>query len=334
MKVAVIGCGTMGEAHSREWVRIAGARLVGVCDPVAEKANRLAKLCGTTAFSSFDEMMTEGAPDVVDVCLPTPLHKEYTLRAAELGKHVICEKPISNSLADARAMIDACNRCGVGLYIGHVTRYSRQYQKARAKIAAGEIGQVGVLHTRRYGGYPGVRKEWYANRQQSGGVILDLMIHDIDFVTWVLGDVRTVFAQAASTDKMEYALVTLHFAGGAVASLESMWGYTGPFTTRFEFAGSKGLIRSHSDESCTFAAYTAASPGYADQIDRYINQHWELAHFLECIQTGAEALITPEEAYRSLAIARAALESIESGKPVALVKERATGTARIKGGER
>ncbi|RKN86078.1 Gfo/Idh/MocA family protein [Paenibacillus ginsengarvi] len=316
MKVAVIGCGTMGEAHAREWIRIHGVHLAGVCDPIAEKAAKVAGVCRTDAFCSFDEMMSTVKPDVVDICLPTHMHKEYTVRAAELGKHVICEKPISNTVADGLEMIDACKRHGVGLYIGHVTRFGRQYSDAHKKIKSGAIGNVGIAHTRRYGGYPGIRKEWYADRKLSGGVIMDLMIHDIDFVCWVLGDVQSVFAQAAGTDRMEYALVTLRFENGAIANLESMWGYTGPFTTRFEFAGSEGLIRSHSDESGTLTLHTATNKGHAEQVDRYINQHWELMHFIDCIRSGNQAVIAPEEALRNVEIAHAALQSIETGKRV------------------
>jgi predicted dehydrogenase len=84
-----------------------------------------------------------------------------------------------------------------------------------------------------------------------------------------------------------------------------------------EFAGSKGIIRSHSDEAGTLAVH-ASSPGFADQVNRYPNQHWELRHFIDCIQNGAKPIITPEEAFRNLEIAMAALESSASGRPVVL----------------
>lgn len=188
MKVAVIGCGTMGEAHSREWVRIAGARLVGVCDPVAEKANRLAKLCGTTAFSSFDEMMTEGAPDVVDVCLPTPLHKEYTLRAAELGKHaemtldavragkhVLCEKPLGITAGEMRRMVEEAKGHGVQLGTMLTGCYHPAVLQAKQTIVSGSIGEVAAIKGTNRGKYPG---GWYTNPELSGGgAIIDHTVH-------------------------------------------------------------------------------------------------------------------------------------------------------------
>lgn len=322
MKLAVIGCGTMGSTHAHELAKMDHIEFVGVCDSAPDKAESLAKACRTRAFTDFEEMIDAVDPDIVDICLPTHLHKEYALKAAKSGKHVITEKPISNSLADAREMIEACRKHQVRLFIGHTTRFGNRYIDARNKINSGAIGKVGVAHTMRYGAYPGRQKEWYADRSKSGGVIMDLMIHDIDVLLWTLGEVKSVYAQSRLTDALEYTTVTLRFESGAIANMEAMWGFAGPFTVKFEFAGSKGIIRNDSNQSGTYTLYNATSSGHPESVTHHYNQQWELRHFIECVQTGEDCIITPEEAYRDIEVAIAAMESIRINKPVNLVQFR------------
>src|SRR5690606_31749964 len=127
------------------------------------------------------------------------------------------------------------------------------------------IGRVGVAHAKRAGGHPGKAKSWYKDAALSGGVILDLMIHDIDFMRGVLGEVDTVYAMNRTTDEIDYALVTLRFRSGAIANLEGHWGYPGPFTTAAEFAGTKGIIRFDSRDAVSVRVRKRASAGGADQ---------------------------------------------------------------------
>ncbi|UQZ86122.1 1,5-anhydro-D-fructose reductase [Paenibacillus konkukensis] len=323
MKAAVLGCGIMGKTHARNWPSVPGVRLVGVCDADRPTAEKVAAENGTRAYASLEEMLEAERPDVLSVCLPTYLHKPYVLQAAGAGVHVVCEKPIAPTLEDAEDIIAGCRSHGVRLFIAQVVRFFPSYRDLAAKVRAGAIGEPGVMHTKRIGGHPGQAKAWYYDREKSGGVILDLLIHDIDYMRSVFGEVETVFALNRVTEETDYALVTLRFKQGAIANLEGHWGYPGPFTTAAEFAGTKGVLRFHSDDAVSLRVHAfrksaedgpkvavPKSPAYHDPY------YYELEHFAQCIRSGEEPLVTAEDAYRAMEIGHAAIASAKSGQPV------------------
>lgn len=325
MKVAVVGCGGMGNCHAHSYARMPGVELVGVCDIIPELAESVARNVGTTAFTSFDEMISSVQFDAVSVAVQSFLHKDVVKQAARAGKHVICEKPIALNLEDAKEMMQVCEENGVRLFVGHVVRFFPEFVQMKQQIDAGQIGKVGVASARRVGGHPGEAKAWFKDADKSGGVIVDLMVHDIDFMRWALGEVKSVYAMNKCDNDMDYALVTLVFESGAVANLEAFWGYPGSFRYATEFAGSQGLIhcdsvntqslqirKSAPQESGERVVEIPQSPGFRDP---YYN---ELEHFLTCIRDGSESIVTAQDGCKALEIAVAALESIRTGKAVYL----------------
>ncbi|MFD0674712.1 Gfo/Idh/MocA family protein [Cohnella sp. GCM10027633] len=325
MKVAVVGCGGMGQWHAMSYARMPGVTLVGVCDSEFELAKEAAGKTNTTAYRSFEEMAASVPFDVVSIAVPSYLHRELVAQAAAAGKHVICEKPIALRQEDAEAMIRCCEDNGVRLFVGHVVRFFPEFAQIKRQIDEGVIGKVGVAHARRVGGHPGDVKPWFKEADRSGGVIVDLMVHDIDFMRWALGEVKTVYAMGRTDDRMDYALATLVFESGAVANLEAFWGYPGSFRYSAEFAGSKGLVSTDSMKAQSLQIRRTAeadsggkvveipqSPGFADPYEL------ELAHFLSCIASGAEPIVTARDACKALEIAEAARESIRTGQVVAL----------------
>jgi predicted dehydrogenase len=251
------------------------------------------------------------------------LHKEYAQKTARLGIHVICEKPISLTVEDAQAVIDTCKEHGVRLFIGHVVRFFPDYVQMKQTIDAGRIGRVGTAHLKRVGSHPGDARPWFKDEEKSGGVIVDLMVHDIDFVRWTLGEVKSVYCMRRHENEYDYALVTLLFENGAVANLEGYWGYPGAFRTAAEFAGSKGVIRGDSDNAKslqvrkvntnTEGARFAEVPRSPSLRDPY---SIELEHFITCIRENKESIVTPQDALKALQIANAARESATTGKAV------------------
>ncbi|REE85301.1 putative dehydrogenase [Paenibacillus taihuensis] len=328
MKVVVLGCGSMGSVHANAYSRMPDVTLAGVCDTNASLAQRLALQAGTEHYESFEHMMDTVQPDVISVALPTPYHKEYVLKAAERGCHVICEKPIAPTAEDAEEMIQACRKHGVRLFIGHVVRFFPEYSDAAKRARSGAIGNVGVVHAKRIGSHPGDVIPWYADRAASGGVIMDLMIHDIDYMRGLFGDVKSVYALNRTGPSIDYALVTLRFRDHpAIVHLEGHWGYPGPFTTAVEMAGSSGVVRFdsslsrslHVQQSAAAAALKAVevprSPSYRNPYEV------ELSHFIACIRSGEEAAVTAEDAKKAVEIAIAAKKSASIGQPVLLERE-------------
>ncbi|RAP74713.1 Gfo/Idh/MocA family protein [Paenibacillus montanisoli] len=335
MKVVVLGCGTMGSIHAAAFSRMPDVTLAAVCDIDGERAERLASKLGTVRYASFEEMMNAVEADVVSIALPTPLHKPYVLKAAALGKHVICEKPIAASPEDAEEMIAACRANGVRLFIGHVVRFFPEYADMSSRIEAGAIGTVGVAHAKRIGSHPGDATPWYADQEASGGVMMDLMIHDIDYMRSLFGDVKSVYALNRTGPSLDYALVTLRFHHhNAIVHLEAHWGYPGPFTTAAEFAGTSGVLRYDSSASnslqirraqATASEKKVAVPSSPSYRDPY---YLELAHFIGCIRSGAEPIVTEEDAKKAVEVARAAIKSAATGQVIRLDAAEVNGEER------
>ncbi|AZN43110.1 Gfo/Idh/MocA family protein [Paenibacillus albus] len=325
MKVAVVGCGGMGQYHAQSYAKMPGVELTGVCDVDYELAVDAAKKVGATAFGSFEEMVQSAEFEAVSIAVPSYLHKELVVKAAAAGKHIICEKPIALYPEDALEMIQCCEEYGVRLFIGHVVRFFPEYAQIKQQVDAGLIGKVGVANARRVGGHPGEARSWFKEADKSGGVIVDLMVHDIDFMRWTIGEVKSVYAMGHCNGDMDYALVTLVFENGAVANLEAFWGYPGSFRYAAEISGSGGLVSTDSMKSLSLQIRKTTeaqsgdkvveipqSPGFTDPYFK------ELQHFLSCIETGSEPIVTAHDAFKALQIAAAARESLQSGKVVVL----------------
>lgn len=328
MKVAVLGCGGLGRVHASIYANMRGVELTGVCDIQPDLVQDLSRMTGATAYGSFEDMLEQAEFDVISIALPSYLHKEYTILAAQAGKHVISEKPIALNLEDAEEMIRCCEENSVRLFVGHVVRFFPDYVNMKQSLDEGKLGRACVAHASRIGGHPGATKAWYNELDQSGGVMVDLMIHDLDFLRWSLGEVKTVYGLNRRGEQLDYALVTLQFESGAVANVEANWGFPGPFQTKAEIAGSEGIIQANSLKSSSLQIHKAPSdsemsafvtipesPGFQSPYEL------ELLHFIECIRTGAEAKVTVRDAYKALELALAAFESAQSGQAVHLPRE-------------
>jgi len=325
VNIAIIGCGTMGMAYAGNLAAMPGVKVTGVVDINAGRAEKAAAVTGAKAYTDVDSLLQQEELETVAICLPTYLHKPYVLKLAEKGLHIICEKPAALTLEDALEMKAACEKHGVRLFIGHVVRFFPNYADAYRQAHSGVIGTAKMAHFKRYGSYPKGMDGWYSNHDQSGGVILDLMIHDIDFASWLFGEVESVFASVIKREEpeMEYAQVTLRFKSSAIANLTGYWGYPGPFTTQFEIAGDQGIIRFDSNQVQSLDIKLTAGPSgeqAAVQVPSSPSLHDpyydEVQHFIKCIQDGSEPRISAADACYAVEIALAAERSAQTGQPV------------------
>lgn len=321
-KVAIIGAGGMGNRHASVYPGIRSAKVAAIVDAIPEAAEKLAKTANAPAYTDFDAMLAEVKPDVIDICLPTPLHKEFVLRAAEAGKHTIVEKPMAASLADCREMIEATKKAGVTFMVAHVLRYFAEFAAGKARVEAGAVGNPAAVRTTRVGGHPG---RWFADPSQSGGVILDLIIHDFDWLRWTFGEAERVYAKGlvdSGIENTDYALVTIRFKSGVIAHVEGSWSHPGPFTVKYEIAGDGGLLDHNNQTSATLKIFKKHEPGekpipVATESPVNENPYQNmLAHFIDCVETGKKPDITGEDGMRAVEISLAALESIRTGRPV------------------
>ncbi|WP_410513777.1 Gfo/Idh/MocA family oxidoreductase [Paenibacillus sp. BR2-3] len=325
--VLLIGAGTMGRTHAEAYTAMKEVCLAGIVDSDAAAAENAAEQFSTRAFGSYEEAMIElDTVDVVDICLPTYLHKEYVLKAADDGKNIICEKPLAGSLKDAREMIDYCKEKNIRLFVGHVVRFFPEYAKARQVMELDGLGDIAVVKASRISGFPRAWNNWYADYSKSGGLLLDLSIHDFDYLRWCFGEVERVFAKAYAPESPEgggYALTTLTFCNGVIAHVEGSWSHQ-KFTTSFEIAGTGGIIDYDSAKDNPIISFKKSADKPAEGVAvpesplLETPYYRELAHFLSCMESGEEPIVTAEDAYQALAISLAAIESSRSGMPVAL----------------
>lgn len=329
-RVGVIGSGNMARVHTRHWSRIPGIEIAGLVSVDSATREKLAASLNAPLYDSFEELLDKGRPDVIDICTPTFLHPEFALKSLRAGKHTFLEKPMARTLDECDRIIEAHKAAGVAMMVGHVVRFFPEFEAARNQAAGGAVGTIATARSARLSSHPkGAWQNWYADPDKSGGVVLDMIIHDFDWLRWTVGEVDRVYARglyksAEYTGKLDYALVTLHFKSGAVGHVCGSWAHPGGFRTQFELCGDRGMIEHDSARSSALTAAMrqpeGAGPGTVvpesplfESDDPYYR---ELKHFIDSIDSGSEPAITLADARAAVAIGCAALESIETGRVV------------------
>ncbi len=327
MRVGIVGTGFMGRTHAAAWAQTP-ATLAGFAAKNPASAADLAKQYSAQIFSNFDAMLA--GVDVVDICAPTHLHHEMVLAAAAAGKHIVCEKPLARTLTQAQEMIAVCEAAGVKLLVAHVVRFFPEYALAKQKVDAGEIGQPAVIRLKRGTFQPKKAEDnWFVDFDKSGGMMLDLMIHDFDYARWVAGEVESIFAQKVSSSHsnapVDHGLVILTHRGGALSHIEGSWAYPPPlFRTRLEIAGSNGWLRHDSGENAALGIYLHQNetdipdvplPGSPVDEDPYTTQ---IKSFYAHLTQNTPTPVSASDGLAALQIALAAIESAETGQPVRL----------------
>ena len=249
IRVAVIGAGFMGERHARIYAGMPDVELVAVCDVRETAARELAARTGASAYSDFAALLRRDDLDAVSVCTPDGLHREPCELALRGGRHVLVEKPIATTVADAEAIVEAAGRAGVMLLVGHCLRFDPRYDQARQAVERGELGAVQTIYTR--------RANTVAAQDRLGGrcsLPLFLGVHDYDVMRWLAGsEVERVTAeskwgllreQGFPVEDANCAL--LRFASGVLGIAELNWilprGFPAAGDHRLDVVGSAGSL--------------------------------------------------------------------------------------------
>lgn len=320
-RVGLIGAGGISRVHADAW------RALGVTGFVTSLAGaeELAAEYGFEVVSDVDELIER--VDVVDIVTPSSAHAELALKAISRGRHVICEKPLAATSAEATVLLRAASEAGVRLFPAHVVRYMAEYQRIKAGIDAGRIGQPAVQRFSRAGAAP--EAGWFFSEANGGGVIRDLMIHDIDQALWFAGPVLSVYAvqNPPTVDDRVPAPVSAHVvlthASGVISHVHGSWVAPGmPFRTSVEAAGSDGRLRYDSAEDHALRTDAAAASVTSDYLPpmspRESPYFAELADFLSALDEQRDARVTPSDGVAAVAVAEAAYMSIVTGAPVSM----------------
>jgi predicted dehydrogenase len=327
MKVGLVGAGFMGVTHAAGWAET-GAEFVGIVAETTAEAMALAKQYNLKIYPDLASMLPD--VDVVDICTPTHLHHEMTLQAAAAGKDIICEKPLARTTAQAREMIEVCRKAGVKLLVAHVVRFFTEYAMAKASVVRGEVGKLGVIRLNRGSFRPKKPAgNWFLDETKSGGILMDLMIHDFDYARWIAGDVESVFAKKVTTTNpnalVDYGLAILKHRNGALTHIVGSWAYPPPtFRTRVEIAGDGGLIEFDSADTAPIINLVAKPSSDSPDVglpsspvaeSPYTTQ---IKEFYSVLLGEKSPRIEAKDGMAAVQISEAAIQSAATGKAVVL----------------
>jgi len=251
MRLGIIGCGVLGRFHAPMAVK-AGFQIVACTDPVRANANVLAAEHNAVVVDDALALCALDIVDVVAICTPTHVHAQIVVAAAQNGKHIFCEKPFCRTLPQCEEALAAVKKAGVKLFVGHVVRYFQEFCAIKHQIDDGKVGKPGFVRTFRGGQSPLGEGSWFRDFDKSGGVTLDCIIHDFDWLRYVFGDPDRVFAQDLREridEGIDYAMVTLRFKSGLIATVTGSWAHPSGFKVKAEVCGDKGMITYDSSEA-------------------------------------------------------------------------------------
>ena len=330
INVGVIGAGRIGTLHIEHLAQnIPDAELVAICSLDRGRVDTLAAQFNLPKVTNdYTTILADTQIDAVLICSSTDTHVQISREAAEAGKHIFCEKPIAFDLAQIDETLAIVEKSGVKFQVGFNRRFDASFRRIREAVAAGEIGEPHILRiTSRDPGPPPIE---YV--KVSGGIFLDMTIHDFDMARYLIGDeVTEVYATGGvrvepsigEAGDIDTAVITLKFRNGVIGTIdnsrEAVYGYD----QRVEVFGSKGMVTAANPltDTVTFsdsAGTRAAAPPHFF-LERYKPAFLaELQAFLTCIREDTAPLVTGEDGRVPVVMGFAAMQSLRENRPVRL----------------
>ena len=323
IRVGLLGAGMIAGVHAHAYRASPGVRLVAVADPVPGKAERIAERHGAAVVPDLGAILELGV-DVVDICTPPTTHADATIAALEAGRHVLCEKPVTRTMDEARRVLAAAASAPGLLSVGQVARYGPDHRLARDLAAAGEIGTVRMLTHSTTTSLPGWSEAgWLADPATSGGPLLDQGVHSFDYAGFLIGSpaVRVhCMAADSGAGPATYALATVRYENGAIAHIECSWAHPASHGFRLgaEVVGTEGRISWKYDHF--MGGVLHPREGDTEWWDVLGDREFtdELRAFFDAVRSGGPPPVPAAEAVESLRVALAALESARTGKTIDL----------------
>jgi len=325
LKAAILGFGGIGHCHAAQYPTLKNAELVAVCDmdPKQLKKTDIAINLGNMGktnlrilhcYSCYGDLI-KGEPDLdfIDICLPTDLHCEYACRAMKDGFHVLCEKPMALTARDADKMIRVAKSTDRKLMIAQVVRFDENFGEIRKAYESGKYGKLLRLVMHRNGSLPGT---WFRDVKRSGGALMDLHLHDVDFIQSVLGtpDAIIGFGSVGTSGGIDDALMNYVYDNGITANSESSWARSG-FHACASAIFEKGTIEATHGEA---KLYQNDKPEKILKKDAPSGYGLEIDYFASCIKKNAvPERCTPESTRETIRLIELELKSIKgNGKRI------------------
>jgi predicted dehydrogenase len=329
INLGIVGMGYIGRVHLEACRKTPGVQVRAVAALEADEVH--VAYPDLPIYPSYRDLLRGEQLDAVIICIPTYLHEEAAIEAAARGCHILCEKPMALDAESAQRMLHAAQAHGRILMVAHVLRFWPQYARIKELIDVGEIGSILSVTACRLAKYP-PWSNWFRDPAKSGGCLLDLQTHDVDFVHWILGHPQSVYTAGtqATTGSWDHVHTTLNYPH-AKASIEASYLMpdSWPFTTCIYVLGTEGAleytfrvganIQERQQASHFFRFYKSdgsVSEPMASNEDMFVA---ELRYFVRCVADHQPPrLCPPEESCEVMQVMAASLQSAESGQVVVL----------------
>lgn len=330
LRIGVIGAGRIGKIHAENLAtRISGVEAAVIADVNLSAAKELAaRLHIPSAMDDYHAILSDPTIAAVAVCSSTDTHARIVIEAAQAGKHIFCEKPIDHDLVKIDAALEAVRKAGVKLQIGFNRRFDPNFRKVRERIAKGDIGALQILRiTSRDPAPPPV-----SYIQVSGGMFLDMTIHDFDMARYLSGsEIVEVYAAAGvmvdpaigQAGDVDTAVITLRFANGAIGTIDNCRKAVYGYDQRVEVFGSDGMVQAFNN-SPDNAVYSNADGVHSAKplyffLERYMESFVaEMKEFVTSIREDTIPPVTGADGRIPVAIGMAARKSYQENRPVKL----------------
>jgi predicted dehydrogenase len=330
-KVGIIGLGWPGREHLKGYSKSKRAEVVAVCDANGELAQQVADGNDVPkVYTDHKKLLQDPEIEAVSVCLPNFLHAPVSIDALKAGRHVICEKPPALDVKQAQRMADTADKAGLTLMYALCQRFTGAAKLVKSYIDAGDLGEIyfarAVYHRRR--GIPLGTGSWFTDKSRSGGgALIDIGVHALDCAWWLMGSPKPVsisgnvyhefghvVPQGTNFDVDDSAFGLIKFDNGATLILECSWALNQPGGSVTQLAGTKGGVEMNPVTILTErdGVQLDVTPKVPD-ADNFAGQ---TDHFIECLQTGREPIMSAEQGVHLMQMLEGIYKSAETGREV------------------
>ncbi|WP_129113413.1 Gfo/Idh/MocA family protein [Halegenticoccus tardaugens] len=327
LSVAVIGTGAIAQRlHIPAYQRHDRAEVVAVCDVEEQKAAAVAEEHGVGEYyTDYAALLNDGIADAISVCLPNHLHRDVVVAALERDVHVLCEKPISTSLAEADEMVAAADVSEAIFMVDQTERFNPVYEKTKEILEKGIVGDVHNVRSRF--SHPGPegwspRSAWFTDADASGGgALIDIGIHNADLLNYLFGSVTELMGYSDTlsmdTEVEDTSVAVLRFADGALGTFETAW-RTDPESIRMQIIGEEGVVYVDKVEPSVRVEFGDNSGELDVPVPDRSRHGGPISHFIACALTGEEPTVTGRDGRKALEIVMGVYQSSKSRRAAEL----------------
>ncbi len=321
LNVAMIGAGRMGQTHAQVLKTLSEVRITDIVDFLPENAKKVAELFGARV-SEEDEVLKNPDVDAVFITTPTPAHAESIKKAAKAGKAIFVEKPLAHTLEASAEVVEVIEKTGVPCQVGFMRRFDPAYSEVKRRIEAGELGKVENFRA--------ISRDPYQPSlnylKTSGGILVDMGIHDFDSARFFCGEAEEVYAIGTAVrdeslkefNLFNLAVATVRFKNGAVGTVENALNTSYGYEIVCDVLGEKGKYHLEKNKQLNFEFWSShgVSHDYPAHFDQRFPEAYanEVISFAKNIHAGKPVGPTAKDALESSRLSLAAQHSLESGK--------------------